>query len=255
MGFTMQNATGSAQTIALFGGTSEIGLEIVRALITPTTERVVLACRNTTAGQASADALDGDMTVDVIEWDAADISVSADVVDAVAQNVHDIDIAIIAAAQLGDQQTYNADPAAAAQAIIVNTAGPIAVLTALSERMKHQGHGTIIVLSSVAGVRVRSDNRVYGASKAGLDGFARALANDLEGTGVVLTVVRPGFVTGRMTAGSSPAPFATDPKTVARTTVDAVARGRQVVWVPGVLGYVFAVLQLLPNVLWRRLKR
>jgi hypothetical protein len=67
--------------------------------------------------------------------------------------------------------------------------------------------------------------------------------------------VRPGFVIGRMTEGMTPAPFSSTPGQVADATVAAIRRGRAVVWVPGILRSVFAVLRLLPRPLWRRLPR
>jgi len=53
-------------------------------------------------------------------------------------------------------------------------------LTRIVERMRRQGHGTVVVLSSVAGERVRKSNFAYGASKAGLDGFSQGLGDALE---------------------------------------------------------------------------
>ena len=52
------------------------------------------------------------------------------------------------------------------------------------ERLRRQGHGTLVVLSSVAGERARQSNFVYGASKAGLDGFAQGLGDASPATGV-----------------------------------------------------------------------
>ena len=74
--------------------------------------------------------------------------------------------------------------------------------------MRARGRGTIVVLSSVAAVRPRKANFVYGSAKAGLDAFARGLADSLHGTGVRVLLVRPGFVLGRMTAGMPAAPLA-----------------------------------------------
>jgi short-subunit dehydrogenase len=106
-------------------------------------------------------------------------------------------------------------------------------------------------------VRVRRANYVYGSAKAGLDGFASGLADALHGSGVHLTLVRPGFVIGRMTAdsGLSPAPLSSTPEQVAEATADALARGRDVVWVPGALRLLAAGLLLLPRWAWRRLPR
>jgi len=96
---------------------------------------------------------------------------------------------------------------------------------------------------------------VYGSAKAGLDGFASGLADALSGSGVRLVLVRPGFVIGRMTAGLRPAPFSRRPAEVADAVVVALASGRDVVWVPGVLRWVFAGMRLLPRAVWRRLPR
>jgi NAD(P)-dependent dehydrogenase (short-subunit alcohol dehydrogenase family) len=129
------------------------------------------------------------------------------------------------------------------------------VLTHLARLMRAQGHGRLVVFSSVAGVRVRRANYVYGSAKAGLDGFASGLADALHGSGVRLLLVRPGFVIGRMTEGMSPAPLSSTPAQVADAVADGLDRDRDVVWVPGALRPVFALLRLLPRAVWRRMPR
>jgi decaprenylphospho-beta-D-erythro-pentofuranosid-2-ulose 2-reductase len=66
-------------------------------------------------------------------------------------------------------------------------------------------------------------------------------------------VVRPGFVTTKMTDGLKPPPMSTTPEAVADATVRALAGGAHTVWVPGRLRFVFAVLRHLPRAVWRRL--
>ena len=73
------------------------------------------------------------------------------------------------------------------------------------------------------------------------------------GTSVRVLVVRPGFVTTRMTAGLKPAPLSTSPQAVADATVAALDGRKRTVWVPGALRYVFAVLRHLPGPVYRRL--
>jgi NAD(P)-dependent dehydrogenase (short-subunit alcohol dehydrogenase family) len=114
---------------------------------------------------------------------------------------------------------------------------------------------SIVAFSSVAGVRVRRANYVYGSAKAGLDGFCSGLADALQGTGVHLLVVRPGFVVGRMTEGMTPAPFSSTPGQVATATAGALAKRRRTVWVPWALRPMFAGLRLLPQFVWRRMPR
>jgi short-subunit dehydrogenase len=96
---------------------------------------------------------------------------------------------------------------------------------------------------------------VYGSAKAGLDGFASGLTDALTGTRVRLLLVRPGFVIGRMTEGMSPAPLSSTPDTVADAVVAALARDREVVWVPGSLRWLSALMRVTPRALWRRLPR
>jgi decaprenylphospho-beta-D-erythro-pentofuranosid-2-ulose 2-reductase len=103
-------------------------------------------------------------------------------------------------------------------------------------------------------VRPRRSNYVYGSSKAGLDAFARGMADAVVDRGVEVLVVRPGFVRSSMTEGLEPAPFATDPATVAAAVVDRLARpGGGVLWVPRILGPLFGVLSVLPTRWWRRI--
>ena len=164
-----------------------------------------------------------------------------------------VDLVIVAVGELGFQETDEVDPDRTAQMITVNFTWPAAALSAVAAHLKRQGHGRIVVLSSVAGYRVRRSNYIYGSAKAGLDGFAQGLGEALRGTGVTVHVVRPGFVRTKMTAGRPPAPFAVGPERVASDIVRGLERGQMVIWSPGVLKWVFSTLRLLPQTLWRRL--
>ena len=119
--------------------------------------------------------------------------------------------------------------------------------------MRTQGHGAIVMLSSVAGERVRKQNPVYGGTKAGIDGFAQGLGDGLAADGVHMLVVRPGFVHSAMTAGLKSAPFATTPEKVAEATAKGLRGRRRTVWAPGVLRFVFMALRHTPGPVWRRL--
>jgi len=251
----MENGLGDPQSVVMFGGTSEIGLAILRRLTGPTTRTLVLASRDTTAAAAAVDRISvGDgTTVEHVAWDASDPACAEDSVRAVAAAAGDIDLAIVAVGVLDEDRDVLDDRSGLANMAAVNFTSPMIVLSALASLMREQGYGRIILLSSVAGVRPRRANPAYGATKSGIDGFALALDHALEGTGVRILVVRPGFVATRMTAGMPPAPFATTPDKIAVAVEKAVSSSSPVLWVPGILRFVFAILRSLPNVLWRRL--
>ena len=121
-----------------------------------------------------------------------------------------VDLVIVAVGELGSQAEDETDPDRIARMMTVNLTWPAAALSAVADQLRQQGHGRIIVLSSVAGFRIRRSNFVYGSAKAGLDGFAQGLGEALRGTGVSMHIVRPGFVRTKMTAGRTPAPFAVE---------------------------------------------
>jgi decaprenylphospho-beta-D-erythro-pentofuranosid-2-ulose 2-reductase len=250
----MDNALGEPQTILLLGGTSDIGLAIVRELLSPSARTVVLACRHLDKGEQAAAGLRHDgLTVDVVSFDANDTASHEHVVAGVVAAHGDIDLAVVAFGLLGDPVVTSTDPTAAAAVAHVNFTGTITATIAVANRMRTQGHGAIVVLSSVAGERVRKANPVYGGTKAGIDGFAQGLGDSLAADGVHLMVVRPGFVHSAMTQGMSAAPFAATPEQVAEATAKGLRARRRTVWAPGILRYVFATLRHLPGPVWRRL--
>jgi decaprenylphospho-beta-D-erythro-pentofuranosid-2-ulose 2-reductase len=258
--FTVRNALGAIQSLLVLGGSSDIGAAIAERLASDGCRRIVLAGRRPEAMEPVADTLRAaGAEVAVTHWDATDIPGHADAVKAAfgalpgGAGTTDVDCVLLAAGVLGDQEHLEDDPAAAAELITANYAGPVSTLLHVSRRLEEQGHGTIVVLSSVAGERVRRSNFVYGSSKAGLDGFCQGLGDALTGTGVNLMVVRPGFVHSSMTEGREAPPLSTTPHAVAAAVADGLASGRHTVWVPGTFRFVMSAFRHLPRPVWRRL--
>ena len=156
---------------------------------------------------------------------------------------------------LGNQARAETDPAHAAAIVHTDYTAQVSLLTVIAATMRSAGHGAIVVFSSVAGVRPRRANYVYGSAKSGLDAFARGLTDALHGSGVRLLLVRPGFVIGRMTEGMSPAPISSTPPQVADAVTAALAKGRSEIWVPRSLAVLALAFRLMPRAIWRRLPR
>ncbi|MGY1715095.1 decaprenylphospho-beta-D-erythro-pentofuranosid-2-ulose 2-reductase [Geodermatophilus sp. SYSU D01106] len=249
----MIDALGSVGSLLLLGGTSDIAVATARRYLQERPLRVVLAARDSPRRAAVAEELTGlGATVEVLTFDAEHLDDPAGLVAAAAAG-GDVDVAVVAVGQLGDQEALADDPVAAARLARVNYEAPVAVGTALAAHMRRQGHGVIVALSSVAGERARRSNYVYGSTKAGMDAFFSGLGDALHGSGVSVLVVRPGFVRSRMTEGLPEAPLATTPEAVAEAIVDGVRSGRHTVWVPGAFRVVMSGLRHLPRPLFRRL--
>lgn len=258
----MRNALGAIQSLLVLGGSSDIGAAVAENLVPGGCRHIVLAGRRPEAMEPVAERLRAaGAAVAVTAWDATDIGGHADAVKAAWEAIPandgeaagDFDCVLLAAGVLGDQAQMEADPSLAAEVATANYAGPVSTLLHVAGRLKQQGHGTIVAISSVAGERVRRSNYVYGSSKAGLDGFCQGLGDSLEGTGVDVVVVRPGFVHSAMTEGKEAPPLSTTPQAVADAVAGALASGKHTVWVPGTFRYVMTAFRHLPRPLWRKL--
>jgi len=242
--------------VVLLGGTSEIGLAIVSALRLGPDAEVILAGRDPQRLEAAGKSLNRPVTA--VRYDAVDTDAHQAFADEIcAGGVPDLIIA--ATGILIPQERAEQDVRLAATMIETNFTGHVTALLAFGEAMRRRGSGTIVVLSSIAAVRPRKFNSVYGATKAALDAFARGYADSLHGTGVRVLLVRPGFVKGRMTEGMQAAPLATTPEKVGAAVAGALrgqgrGDGKSVIWVPSSLVGLATVMKLIPRPVWRTLK-
>ena len=187
-------------------------------------------------------------------FDATDFATHESFVATTFDRFGDFDVVLVAFGVLGDQGAAEVDGAAAVAIVETNFTGVVSVTVPVAQRLEQQGHGSLVLLSSVAGERARRSNFVYGSSKAGIDAFYQGLGDALNGKGVHVMIVRPGFVTTKMTEGMAPAPLSTTPEAVAQAIAHGLERGRETVWVPPTLRFVMSGLRHLPRPVFRRLK-
>ncbi len=228
--------------ILAFGGASELATAIV-ARLADDDAHVVLLGRSDSSHRAEAQmALARCRCVEWVDFDATDTSSHPDLVNCLFRDP--VDIAVVAFGILGDRNSWRDHETAMAIAN-TNFVGAVSVGSLLATHMQQSGGGKIIALSSAAGERVRRTNLLYGATKAGMDGFYTQMGVELEGSGVEVLVVRPGAVRGRMTAGRD-VPLSVTPDAVAKAVVRALERGDRMVRVPGIFTLIQAINRNLP---------
>lgn len=249
----MINAVGVPASLLVLGGASDIGLALAKHWARRGPLRIVLAGRPSERFSRAAEELrDLGCTVETLEFDARATQRHREVL-ARAFEGGEVDVALVAFGVLGDPEAAWQDHRAALELAETNYLGAVSVGVLLADQMRARGHGVIVLLSSVAGERVRRSNFVYGSTKAGVDGFYAGLGQALAGSGARVLVVRPGFVSSQLTAGLEPAPLAVTPAVVAEAVARGVADGRELIWVPGRLRFVMSVLRHLPRPVFRRL--
>ena len=249
------NAVTRVGSLLLLGGTSEIGLAAARELARRGATRIILAGRDKESMAKAIDGLKsaGATEVELVEFDAANTGSHGQFIDQAFDRFGDIDVVLVAFGLLGNQLAMEDDATAALELIAVNYTGAVSVAIPIARRLRGQGHGSLVVLSSVAAERPRRANFIYASSKAGLDAFFQGLTDSLVGTGIEVVVVRPGFVYTKMTEGRPPQPMSTTADRVGEAIADAVGRGSGTIWVPAALRAVFSGLRHLPRPLFRRI--
>lgn len=251
----MSGAPPAPSRVLLLGGSSEIGIEVVRACAQPAGTRVALLGRDLQRLDAAAAQLraDGYATVTTAPLDADQLTSHEQALDDAFAALGGADLVVLAVGVLGERGGMPSDLDAAVGVLRTNVLGAGSLLIRVASRLAAQGSGTLVVMSSVAGEVVRPANVVYGASKAGLDALALGLGDALRSRGVRVLVARPGFVRTRMTSALRSPPLATSPVAVGRAVARGLQRGRAIVWTPAGLRWVMLALRLVPRPVIRRL--
>ncbi|HMK12451.1 MAG TPA: SDR family NAD(P)-dependent oxidoreductase [Acidimicrobiales bacterium] len=251
----MIDATGVPETLLVLGAGSAIAQSVTARLVERGTATLLLAVRHPDELAPWLDDLHRahpELTVCVAPFDAVDVAAHPRFVDVMWEGARRIDMVLVAFGVMGDPlaDDRRCDDLAVAG---TNFLGALSILRLVAPRLVAQGQGRIVVLSSAAALLPRGEQAAYASSKAGLDAFAQGLSLDLEGTGVEVTIVRPGFVHSPMTAGMKPAPLATTPESVANDIVRGLEIGARVVWSPPLARAMTGVARRLPRTLYRRL--
>ena len=135
---------------------------------------------------------------------------SVDVADAAAVNAlvagtlerhGQIDILVNNAGITKDQLMLRMKRADWDAVIATNLTGAFALTQAVLKPMIRQKGGRIICISSVVGQSGNAGQANYAASKAGLIGFAKAVAQEVASRNITVNVVAPGLVETDMTRG------------------------------------------------------
>ena len=251
----MIDALGNPQSALVLGGGSDIAVATLERMAGRRLRRAVLAGRSEASLAHAVERVRSAGCAEVVpvHFDAMDVAGHDSAISSLFAEHGGFDVVVVAFGVLGDQGQAEVDGDEALRIVQTNYTGAVTSMLAASRCLVAQGHGTIVLLSSVAGERARRSNFVYGSSKAGADALAQGLGDALHGSGVRVMIVRPGFVHSKMTAGMAAAPLSAEPAEVADAIVRGLEKQASVVYVPSTLRYVFSVLRHLPRPVFRRL--
>lgn len=240
--------------ILFVGATSAIAQETAKLLAT-TGDRLFLVARNRERLEAVAKDLQircgndvGSFPLDVNELDRHE-----QMLDAAREWLDGVDTVLIAHGSLPDQKACEASFEKMRSELQTNFISVASLLTHVANRFEAQGFGTIAVISSVAGDRGRGSNYVYGTAKAAVSTLLQGLRGRLHRSGVRVLTIKPGFVDTPMTADFEKGLLWAQPGKVAKGIVQAISKGREVVYVPWFWRWIMLILRMIPEGIFKKL--
>jgi NADP-dependent 3-hydroxy acid dehydrogenase YdfG len=180
------------------GASSGIGLATARALAAIGHPVVLGARRVERCQEAAAEIEKAGGEAHAFVLDLADRTSMAAFVERARGAVGEIDVLVSSAGQNLPDATIDATPGAFAALVGVNLVAAHEMVGLLVPSMVERHHGDVVFVTSENVRSPRPFNKAYGASKWGLEGYARTLQMELEGTGVRASIVQPGQTLSEM---------------------------------------------------------
>ena len=192
------------------------------------------------------------IAVELIELDIADYSKHEIVWKGLAI-CPDITISVVG--YMKENEEALADTTIALNTMHSNYSGPVAFLNLVAQTYAKQKKGTIVGISSVAGLRGRQSNFIYGSAKAGFVAYLSGLRNYLFHQGVHVMTVLPGFVYTKMTAHLTLPPLLTaTPQDVAKAIVSGVEKKKNTIYVKWFWRYIMLIIRYIPEFQFKKMK-
>ena len=138
--------------------------------------------------------------------------------------------------------------------ISINTLGVVNSVAAVLPDMLRQGSGHLVAISSLAAFRGLPQSAAYSASKAAVSTFFESLRVDLQGTGVAVTIIHPGFIRTPLTEGrKGRLLFLMELDRAVPRMIRAIEQRRRTYAFPWQLAGLVRLLKWMPDSLYDRL--
>ncbi|MBU0996054.1 MAG: SDR family oxidoreductase [Proteobacteria bacterium] len=239
--------------LLILGANSDVGYATARLFAERERANVYLASRN----------------MDLLEKKATDIAIRHQIkatplfFDATDYDTHQLfytnleikpDIVVLCFGILGNQEDAQKNVSHAREVIDTNFTGALSILEVIAEDFEKRGHGVIIGISSVAGLRGRQSNYIYGAAKGALSTYLSGLRNRLAKRGVHVVTVLPGFINTKMTDGMDlPEKLTATPDQVALDIHKAFQKKKNIIYTRWFWKWIMLIIRGIPETIFKRL--
>lgn len=237
------------RNVALVGGSSDIGNEIIRQLNLQTLENLYIFGRDNSIVN---DYEKKGINVNFFEIDVEKINFEKKLLE-ILGSIEKIDFLIMALGYL-PPENQDLESNFVQKSMLVNAVGGTVVLSCFVNKMLNQEFGKLLYISSVASMRPRLKNFTYGASKKAADFFVDGLQSKYKNTNLNIYILRPGFVFTKLSRDFKPAPFAIHPNKVAKLALKGIKKNKKVIYAPKILLLIMNIVVMLPRAIFNRLE-
>jgi len=241
--------------IIILGATSAIAMEVQRQLALRGRELLLVARSPQRLAALQADLLArGARQVLPYSADLTSIPEHASIFEFVQRTFPEFDTVLLAYGSMHNQKDAETSADILLEELQVDFVSAAAILSLFASDLEHRRTGCLAAITSVAGDRGRRSNYIYGSAKGGLSLFLQGLRSRLYPVGVRVITIKPGPVHTPMTDHMPNAARFADPAHVARDIIRALdRRSPDVLYTPGIWRYIMAVVQLIPETIFKRL--
>ena len=242
--------------IVLTGPNSGIGLALARRFAERGCELVLLGRDADEIGRVVTDLnLRYGIRSESRFFDAADLASHRPLLKDIVGS-RGLDGMILCHGYMADQEQAELDWRTAQRSVDVNYTSYVTLLSAAAEHFRQRKRGFLCAVSSVAGDRGRQSNYVYASAKGGLTVYLQGLRNAMHPNNVHVLTVKPGFVDTSMTWGllKTTSPMVASPDKVSFDIMRAIERRKDVLYTPWFWRWIMAIIGLIPENCFKRLK-
>lgn len=184
----------SSQTVLVTGGAKGVGAEIARSFAAQGAELLLLGRDSSRLSQFQATLAEAGANVHTYVCDLSDEEQITATTRRLEQEGRQVSVLVNNAGVAESSPFIRADMAQWDRAMTINARAPAQLSAQLLEGMRKRGYGRIINVGSVVSLEGARYVSAYAASKHALLGWARCLALELQGSGVTVNTICPGYI-------------------------------------------------------------
>ena len=233
----------------ILGATSDVAIEFAKQC--PNGSTVFLCARNSQRLDPVVKHLKitSDINAELIEFDMIGDTDHSHIIAKAKES----EVVLVAWGILESSKTEAAENAL--EILDANFRDQVPIIEAIATEFENRGSGVIAGMTSVAGLRGRASNYMYGSAKAGMIAYLSGLRNRLAEKGVHVLTIIPGFMRTKMTADLNlPGPLTASPEKAAKLIHSAIRKRKNAVYVTGIWWFIMTIIRNIPEFIFKKLK-